>query len=155
MQGSPSVIAALNEVFANWLALEQQAHLQEHKFEAMRYAFSDWFHVIEEEGHEQCIHKLLNRINALGGTPSPRYAFPPASPVEGIAKALSGIVTALQTVHQAYNKACELAEKDDDYVTEKKIWKQLAWLEGQMTKFEARSAQCEKVGEKAFMAEYL
>ena len=155
MQGSASVIAALNEVFANLLSLEQQAHLQEHKFEDMDYSFSKWWDKVETGAHETCIHEVLKRINALGGDPMARYAFPPPQAVKQVGKALSSIVEALEATLKAYNAACEVAEADDDYVTELMIHEHLKWVQKRINKLEAKSDQLKKVGEQAFLAEYL
>jgi bacterioferritin (cytochrome b1) len=155
MQGSQLVIDGLQAVFHNLLSLEQQAHLQEHRFESMRYSFSNWFHAIEEKGHENLIHPVLDRIHALGGTPLSRYAWevPPSTP--DVAPAMRETLSSLQAVHRAYNQACEYAEADDDYVTEKMIHEHLCWVEKKMNKFEARIAQCDKLGERAFLAEHI
>jgi len=154
MQGNALVIACLNECSAAILALHQSAHLQEHWYETKGWAFSDWFDKIETESHNKCLHHVWSRINQLGGKILPAWAWTPAYEEE-IGPAMQAMLKGLQDVHGAYNKACEAAEADDDYVTEKMIWKHLKWVEERMTKFEARIGQLEKVGQKAFLAEYL
>lgn len=154
MQGSETVITALNNIFAHTLALHQQAHLQEHRFELMGYSFSSWWDKIETESHDCLTHYVLNRIGLLGGTPVPQWAFA-IKFSDDVGEAISITLKALQKTHEAYNVACDAAEADDDYVTEKMIWKHLKKLEGWTAKFEARKAQFDKVGETAFLAEYL
>jgi len=155
MQGSLPVIAALNEVFANLLSLEQQAHLQEHKFEDMDYSFSSWFDKVESGAHNPCIHEVLKRINGLGGSAVARYAYPVPEAAKNIGKALSNTIEGLETVLRSYNAACEVAEADDDYVTESMIHCHLKWAQKRIGKLEAKADQLKKIGEQAFLAEYL
>jgi len=154
MQGSPKVIAALNTVLAHTLALHQDAHLEEHYFEGSKYDFSGWFDKIETKAHDDLTHNLMNRIRNLGGKMLVSWAWEP-SYKESIGGALNLVLDDMQKTHDAYNKACDVAESDEDYVTVEMIWGHLKKLEKWMVCFEARIAQLEQVGESAFLAEYL
>lgn len=154
MQGSPAVIAALNACLASTMALHEQAHSQEHRFEVDKYGFSDWFDKIETKAHEKLTHYLMNRIGLLGGEIVPAWAFQPKAEAT-IGPAMTAVLSALQATHTAYGTACEVAEKEQDYVTEKMIWGHLEHIESWIGKFEARIAQLAKIGEAAFLAEYL
>jgi bacterioferritin (cytochrome b1) len=154
MQGSESVIKALNNVLAHTLALHSQAHLQEHYWESTKYGFSGWFDKIETKAHTEMTHYLLNRIRSLGGRMVYAWAWEPTYD-ESIGPAMRGLLMSMSKTHAAYVSACNVAEKDDDYVTAKMIWCHLKHLEKWMTKFEARIAQLDALGEAMFLAEFI
>jgi bacterioferritin (cytochrome b1) len=154
MQGSAPVIAALNNVLAHTLALHQQAHLGEHFWEGSKYGFSSWFDKIETKAHEDLTHCLLNRIRNLGGRMVVSWAWEPTYE-ESIGPAMRALLSSMQRTHDAYTKACSVASKDDDYVTEKMLWKQLKKLEHWMVTWEARIAQFDALGEAMFLAEFI
>lgn len=157
MQGSAAVVDALNTVYRLLLAIEQQAHAQEHRLEAQGWRrMSDWFHAIEEKGHSHLIHPLMDRINMLGGKVDSQYAFEPECFDFGeIGAALGSMLRRLVEARAAYGEACETAEDADDYVTEKMIWCHLAWLEKKIVKFERRIAKLQALELKPFLAEMM
>lgn len=154
MQGSQAVIDALNNVLGHGMALHQQAHFQEHKFELMKYGFSQWWDKIETQAHDKLNHFTIDRIALLGGEPTPSWAFPIIVRTD-VGGALDATLAALSKTHAAYRAACDVAEADDDYVTEKMIWCHLEHIEKWIGKFESRKAQYDRLGQTAFMAEFI
>jgi bacterioferritin (cytochrome b1) len=146
MQGDPAVIASLNTVYQTLRSTEEQSHLQEHCFETQGWDSSKWWDCIEDKIHEKCVHPVLNRINDLGGRVTPGYAFDPVYYQDDFQAALRETVDSLTKCRSAYATACEAAEEDGDYVTEKMIWKHLEWIEGRIVKFEGRLLRYGKLG---------
>jgi bacterioferritin (cytochrome b1) len=146
VQGNPTVISALNIVYQNLRATEEQSHLQEHCYETQKWKSSKWWDSIENKIHEKCIHYVLNRINDLGGRAIPGYAFEPIYFLDDFQGAMRETVDCLTKCRAAYASACEAAEDDGDYVTEKMIWCHLEWIEKQIVKFEAHLLQYSKLG---------
>jgi|SRR5208283_108800 len=146
MQGDPSVIAALGTVYQNLRATEEQSHLQEHCFEAQGWDSSKWWDKIEDKIHEKCVHYVLDRINDLGGMVTPGYAFTPVYFVDDFQGAIRETIDSLTRCRAAYAVACDAAESDEDYVTEKMIWCHLEWIEKQIGKFEGRLLRYGKLG---------
>lgn len=146
MQGNPSVISALNSVYQSLRATEEQSHLQEHCYETQGWDSSKWWDCIEDKIHEKCVHFVLNRINDLGGMVTPGYAFEPTYFTDDFPGALRETVKSLTKCRDAYATACEAAEEDSDYVTEKMIWCHLEWIEKQIVKFEGRLLRYGKLG---------
>lgn len=146
MQGSSDVIAALNEVYKTLRATEEQSHLQEHCFENQGWDSSKWWDTIEDKIHEKCVHYVLNRINELGGRVTAGYAFDPVYYPDDFQAALRETIDSLTKCRSAYSIACDAAEGDGDYVTEKMIWGHLEWIEKQIVKFEGRMLRYGKLG---------
>lgn len=154
MTGSPKVIDALNDVLAHALALHQQAHLEEHWFESLKYSFSDWFDAIETKAHAKMVHPTMNRIRQLGGKIVAKWAWQPTYE-ESVGPAMKSLLASMQKTRESLGRACTAAEDDEDYVTEKMIWCMLEKLERWVVKYEARIAQHDKIGETAFLAEFI
>lgn len=154
MQGNSAVIMALNDVYKNLRATEEQSHLQEHVFEMQGWASAKWWDYIENKIHEKCVHPVINRINDLGGRVEPGYAFPVEYWTDDFGAAMRGTLDALTKCRDAYDKACGAAEKDEDYVTEKMIWCHLGWIEKQIVKFEGYLGRYAKLGTVVMTGEF-
>ena len=146
MQGNPAVISTLNTVYQTLRATEEQSHLQEHCFEAQGWKSSKWWDKIEGDIHTECVHSVLNRINDLGGRVTPGYAFEPAYYPDDFQAAMRETLDSLTKCRASYAAACEAAEDDGDYVTEKMIWSHLEWVENKIGKFEGRLLRYGKLG---------
>ena len=146
MNGNPAVIAALNVVYQNLRATEEQSHLQEHCYETQGWASSKYWDKVEDEIHEVCVHYVLNRINDLGGRVTPGYAFDVLYWPDDFGAAINETISSLYKCRTAYGAACDAAEDDDDYVTEKMIWKHLKWIEARIVKFEGLALRFGKLG---------
>lgn len=154
MQGDPQVIEALNAAYKVGKAIEEQTHLQEHLYESKGWPFERWFHEIEEDGHRLVIHKLMNRVNRLGGRLTPGYAFDPVVfEAEQIDRACDETRSRLDQWRASLRAVCNAAEVADDYVTIKKVWKWLCWIEARIADFENRLAMIQVNGVKAFLQE--
>lgn len=146
MNGNPEVIARLIAAYHTARTLEEQAHLQEHAFELNGWAGSECWDAIEAKVHTRCIHPLLDRIFALGGLPTPGYAFEVAYSVDDFAGAIGNTIAALQKLRDAYAAVCEAAEDDDDYVTIAMAWKSEKWVEKSILRFEGLMVRYGKLG---------
>ena len=146
MEGNPAVILALNTIYQNLRATEEQSHLQEHVLEVQGWESQKWWDTIENDIHTTCTHFVINRINELGGRVTAGYAFDPVYYSDDFSAAMRETVDALTKCRVAYVDACEAAEGDKDYVTEKMIWCHLEWLESQIVQFEGRLLRYSKLG---------
>lgn len=155
MTGNPEVIAALDRCYTHMLAIEQQAHVQEHWYESTKWCFSKWFDEIEENGHMLVIHKLMKRVNKLGAKLTSQYAFPPAGPrdAEQLEEACADMLERLTQFRLLLIAVCEAAEPANDYKTQSKVWSWIDWTEARMLDFENRIDKIRINGIKMFLQE--
>lgn len=155
MQGDPEVLSQSNVLYKLLKALEEEAHLIEHRLESTSWLkLSKPFDCMEERLHRKVIHPLMNRINDLGGTIEPGYAFSPQCwGVEDIQTAYASMAGHLYEVRSAIIAVCNAAESADDYVTENLLWHKNKWIEKKIRCFEGLLARIRAVGLNEYLAE--
>jgi len=155
MQGNPAVIAALNDQYRRLMAVQEQAHQQEHWYESVKYkCISNWFDCVETKGHERLIHPLMKRVNALGARLVSGYAFEPeVFDILDLERACSSMLGHLDELHAGFIAICNAAESSDDYVTESMVWDMQTWVEKQQRKFRARIEKIRLHSIKDFLQE--
>lgn len=155
MQGNPAVIERLNALYKAIRSTEEQAHMQEHAYESMKWGKpAHWFDAVETRIHTLCLHEVMNRINNLDGVVQPGYAFQPQCwPIEDLEQALSSMLARLGEIHQGYIALCEIAEGVDDYPTEKMAWRHQAFIESLQNKFDRRLKKLRLLGLNPYLAE--
>lgn len=154
--GNPEVLAALDDCYTWLIAIEQQAHVQEHCLESRGFkSLSDWFDDMEENLHCKVIHPLMNRIYNLSGKVTSRYAFPPADPrdPENLVDACTDMLGRIVELRALFTKVCQAAETSDDYETQSVIWDFVNFTEKRIRKFENRLAKIRLVGITGFLQE--
>ena len=156
MQGNSQVIERMDAAYRVVKSVIEQAHIQEHWLEATGWkSLSKLWDCIETKGHEDILHPLMKRTNALGGKCTPRYAFEPAQAVDAtqIDGALTSMVSRLNELRAAFITVCEVAERVDDYVTEAKIWDIQKLVEKFIRKCEKQLGKIAAVGMTEFLSE--
>lgn len=156
--GTPEEMAALENCYRRIRAIEEQAHLQEHCYEAGGWtSISKCFDAVETQIHEKLIHFVINRINDLGGRVTPGYAFQPeVYEIQQVDMAFGAMASRLAELLADYATLCNVAELNDSYVTEKMAWKHQKWVEHKMLKFRGKVAKVAAVGGvRAYLQEKL
>ena len=155
MTGNPEVIKAMLDQYLRLMALQEQAHQQEHWYECARFGrIARWFHKVEQCGHERLVHPFMNRVNALGGRLNSGYAFTPeVFEVLDLDRACESTLRRLDEIHAGFIAICNAAESSDDYVTERMVWKMQEWVEKQQRKFSTRLEKIRLLTVKGFLQE--
>lgn len=149
MNGSPEVLDSLNNVYHHLISCEAQAHLQEHCLESDGWDSSKYWDCIETNVHTKCTHKVLDRMFALGGSPT----FEPGYEVkyfrDDFSSAIAETILSLERCQLALQEAVSAAEEDGDCVTECMLYKCLKWVEKQICKFEGLAKRFGALGPMA------
>ena len=134
MQGSPSVISALNVIYTQLLTWKEQSHRQENRFEAQGWSgLKKRFDKATQEAHA-LIHDVLDRIEALSGEPNSSLgAVTVANDAQG---AFSAGLTVLNGLLAAYRGGILAAIADQDRTTELLLLEQIMEVEARVIKFE-------------------
>lgn len=146
MQGSTEVLDALNNVYHCLVSCEAQAHLQEHYLESEGWGGSKYWDEIETKVHTKCTHKILDRMFALGGSPTFELGFEVKYHRDDFSSAISETVVSLEHCETSIQSAVDAAEADGDCVTECLLYKCLKWIEGQICKFEGLAKRFGAIG---------
>ena len=134
MQGSPSVISALNTIYVQLLTWKEQSHRQENRFEAMGWdGLKKKFDKATREAHD-LIHDVLDRIEALSGEPN--STLNPVTIANDPQGAFTLGLTTLNALLASYRSAITVAQGDQDRATEKLLFGQLGTVEDRAMKFE-------------------
>lgn len=146
MNGSPEVLAALDNVYHCLISCEAQAHLQEHVLEADGWEGSDYWDCIETKVHVKCTHKILNRMFAIGGVPTYAAGYEVKYFRDDFSAAIAETILSLEKCQLALQEAVSAAEDDGDCVTECLLYKCLKWVEKRICKFEGLAKRFGEVG---------
>jgi len=134
MQGSPSVIAALNTLYMQLLTWKEASHRQENRFQAMGWnGLKEKWDSATHEAHD-LIGGVLDRIEELGGEPQSTMGQVTIANDPQAAFQLG--LTTLNALATSYRSALDAAAGDKDVGTEDVLYGQACKVERRIIKFE-------------------
>lgn len=143
--GNPEVIAALNQAYVPALTAFEQFHRQEHrllkkyqyKHEAKRFdKMVNFAHCVR--------HKILNRIEGLGGEVDSRINSVTVS--DNVKDAYENTISLLKEIYEALGRAVAVAQSANDHPTIKMLMMLQAKTDKKIRKYEAHMRQMNDLG---------
>ena len=134
MQGSSTVLSALNDIYTRLLTYHEQSHRQENRFEAMGWCGLKKRFDRQTSKADGWIHGVLDRIEELSGTPN--SAMGSVLVADDPSQAFTNALNFLTGLSALYVAATTAAMADKDTCTAEMLIDHYTSIERQMLKFE-------------------